>query len=89
MHLWAKNFHNRYNEWVYDDSDGSGSKIFDLGRVGSDQPPLVWVWVWKISPKNVKFFNFFSIVSKKISSGQVKKYLGQRLVGLLFTAGLK
>jgi len=38
-------------------SDGSGSKF--LTRVGLDQPFIVWVWIWKISPKNVKFFNFF------------------------------
>jgi len=58
-------------------SDGSGSKF------------MVWVWIWKISPKNVKFFNFFPLRSKKISAGWVKKYLVQRQVGLLFTAGQK
>jgi len=52
-------------------SDGSRSKIFDPGQVnflwlGSGQPFMVWVWIWKISPKDVKFFNFFL---KKISSG--------------------
>jgi len=31
---------------------------------------MLWVWVWKISPKNVKFFNLFPFGSKKISSGQ-------------------
>jgi len=54
-------------------SDGSGSKIFDPGRVNflwlglgrSGQPSMVWVWVWKISPKNIKFFNFFTFGSKK------------------------
>jgi len=49
-------------------SDGSGSKYFDPGRVGSifcgsgrvglGQPFMVWVWIWKISPKNVKFSIF-------------------------------
>jgi len=34
-------------------------------------------------------FSFFSLGIKKISSGQVKKYLGQRRAGLLFTAGQK
>jgi len=34
------------------------------GWVGSGKPSMVWVW--KISPKNVKFFNFFP-------SGRVKK----------------
>jgi len=33
-----------------------------LGQVGSGQ---VWVRIWKISPKNIKFFNFFPIGSKK------------------------
>jgi len=56
-------------------SDGFGSKIFDLGRVGSiycgsgwvgsGQPYKVWVWIWKISPRNVKFFIFFTFGSKK------------------------
>jgi len=36
-----------------------------LTRVGSGQPFMVWVWIWKISPKNVKFFNFFPFGSKK------------------------
>jgi len=41
---------------------------------------MVWVWIWKISPKNVKFFDFFPFGSKKISSGWVKKYPGQSLI---------
>jgi len=54
------------------------------GRVGLGQPSLVWFWVWKISPKNP---NFFPLRIKKIASGRVKKYPGQRQVSLLFTAG--
>jgi len=51
-------------------------------KLGLGQPSLVWVWVWKILPKNPKFFNFFP--------PRVKKYPGQRqLVGLLFIAGQK
>jgi len=34
-----------------------------VNRVGSDQPSMVWVW--KIFPKNDKFFNFFLFRSKK------------------------
>jgi len=49
-------------------SDGSG-QIF-VARVGLGQPFMVWLWIWKISPKNVKFFNIFPFGSKKISSGQ-------------------
>jgi len=36
-----------------------------------------------------QLFNFFPFWSIKISSGGVKKFLGQRLVGLLFTTGQK
>jgi len=69
--------------------DGSGSKFFDRGQffvaqVGLGQVSHLWfgVWIRKISPKNPKFFIFFLL-------GRVKKYLGQRQVGLLFTAGEK
>jgi len=55
---------------------GPDQNFFDPGWV----PSMVWVWIWKISPKNVKFFIFFL---------RVKKYRGQRRVGLLFTAGQK
>jgi len=51
---------------------GPGQKI--LTRVGWGQPSMLWVW--RISPKNVKIFNFFLRI-KKISSGRVKKYPGQ------------
>jgi len=71
---------------------GSG-QIFELGRVnfflcavGSGKPSLVWVW--KISPENAKFSIFFPS-GQKISCGQIKKYLGQRRVSLLFTASQK
>jgi len=49
---------------------GPGPKF--LTRVGSHQPSLVRVWVWKIFPKNTKFFNFFPFGSKKnlFGSGQ-------------------
>jgi len=80
-------------------SDGSSSEIFDPGQVrsifccsgwvGSGQPSLVWFWIWKISPKNTRFFNFFPSGQKKISSDRVKKYLGQTWVCLLFTASQK
>jgi len=52
---------------------GSGQKFLtrvesifrSSGQLG--QPSMAWVWIWKISPKNVKFSIFFP-------SGQVKKY---------------
>jgi len=40
---------------------GPGPKF--LIRVGSGQPSMVWVW--KISPKNGKYFNFFLRVGSK------------------------
>jgi len=43
---------------------GPGQKFFDPGRVRSGQPFMVWVWIWKISAKNLKFSNFFPFTSK-------------------------
>jgi len=40
-----------------------GQKI--LTRVGSGQPIMVGVWIQKISPKNLKYFNFFPLRVKK------------------------
>jgi len=57
----------------------AGSDQFFVARVGSGQLFMVWVWIWKISPKNVKF-QFFPFGSKKISSGGVKKYPGRPLI---------
>jgi len=57
--------------------DGSGSKILDPGLVRS------------IFDHRVRLANFFHPQVKKISSGRVKKYLGQRWVGPLFTASQK
>jgi len=65
-----------------------GSGQFFVAPVGPGQPFLVWVWIWKISPKNLNFF-IFSLRIKKISLSQVKKYPGLRRVSLLFTAGQK
>jgi len=38
-------------------------------------------------PLKIQIFQFISLRVKKISSVQVKKYLGQYRVGLLFAAG--
>jgi len=62
--------------------------FFKLNIVFSAFYSLVWVWIWKISPK-ITIFQFFLPVIKKISSGRVKKYPGQRQVSLLFTARQK
>jgi len=71
-------------------SDGSRSKNFELGRVGSifwcsgpvgsGQPSLVWVWIWQISPKNHIFFNFFPFGYKKSLQIRSKSTWGQRWV---------
>jgi len=60
-------------------SDGSGSKILTgLGKLF-----MFWVWIWKISLKNIKFFNFFP-------SGQKNPLRsGRSQLGLFFTAGQK
>jgi len=45
---------------------GSGQfLLLGWGRVGSSQLFLVWVWVWKISPKYNKFFYFSPLVLQK------------------------
>jgi len=54
-------------------------RSFFVGQVRSGQPPL--------GLENAKFLSFFRSRSKKILSGQVKKYQSQIRVGLLFTAG--
>jgi len=64
-----------------------GSGQFFAALLGLGQPFMVWVWICKISPKNVKFFNFYPWGQKK--SRRVGKYPGRRRVGLLFTAGQK
>jgi len=42
-----------------------GSIFYCSYQVGLGLPFLVWVWFWKISPKNPKYFNCFPIGSKK------------------------
>jgi len=66
-------------------SDGSGSKNFDPGQVvsilcGSGRVGSA-IYGLGLNLEN------FSFRSKKISLGWVRKYPGQRGVGLLFTAG--
>jgi len=47
--------------------------IIKILRVG-----ISHLWVWKISPKNPKFYYFFPIGSKNISLGWVKKIPGSK-----------
>jgi len=65
---------------------GPGQKF--LTQVGSGQffVAMVWVWIWKISPKMTNF-SFFSPRVKKNCLLQVGNYPGQSRVGLLFTVG--
>jgi len=65
--VWVKKFLTRV---------GLGRINFLLFWLG--QSSLVWVWIWKISPKNHIYFNFFPFGSKKISSGRVKDGPGQK-----------
>jgi len=71
--------------WITLHSDGSGSKFFDPGWVSH-----LWIG-FGFGKFNLKIpnFQFFPLRVKKISLGWVKKYLGQRQVSLLFTAGQK
>jgi len=64
-------------------SDGSWSKFFT--RVGSGQPYL-WFGFGKF-PLKLPNFSIFSPRGQK--SHRIKKHLGQRRVGILFTAGQK
>jgi len=66
---------------------GAGQII--LTRVGSSQVSHLW-FGFEFVNFFLKMSNFFLSGQKnKISSGWVKKYLGQRQVSLLFTAGQK
>jgi len=62
-------------------SDGSGPQI------GSGQPWLEFGF--GKFPLKMSNISIFPLGSKKNFLGQVKKYLGQRQVGFLFTAGQK
>jgi len=62
-HLYGLSFRHLF--WSFNQqvqiSVGTGSIFCWSGWVRSGQPSLVWVWVWKVSPKNPKFFNFFPL----------------------------
>jgi len=66
-------------------SDGFGS-IF----CGWDRVSHLWSGFEFVKfPLKMSKFSIFSLRVKKISSGRLKEYLGQRRVSLLFTAGQK
>jgi len=64
---------------------GSGQFICGSGRVSH----LWFGFEFGKFPLKMSNFSIFSLQIKKISSGQVGKYPGQRRVGLLLTAGQK
>jgi len=68
---------------------GLGRVIFLLLGMGQDGSGWVsYLWFRFVIGKFPLKMSNFSVFSKKTnSSGRVKKYLGQRWVGLLFTAG--
>jgi len=45
--------------------------------MGLGQPSLAWACIWKISPKNLRFYNFFPLDQKK-SLGVRSKVLGSK-----------
>jgi len=69
-------------------SDGSGSKIFDAGRVGSNFCCLGQVGsaIFGLGmdlenfPQKCQIFQFFALRLKKMSLGQVEKYPGWPLI---------
>jgi len=82
-------FKKKFQELYFlNGSDGFGSEMVDLGWVdvlllGLGQQSLIWVWVWKISPKNTKFFNFSLRVKKSLwvrsKVGQPLHYCGSKV----------
>jgi len=64
---------------------GPGQKLLTLvgsifccsGWVGTGQQSLLWVWVWKISPKNHKIFNFFLRFGSKMGGPPI--YCGSKV----------
>jgi len=66
-----------------------GSIFCGSGRVRLGQPFMVWVRIWKISPKNVKFFIFSPSDLKRLLWVGSEKTRGHSRVGLLFTADQK
>jgi len=71
---------------------------FLAAQFGSGQQSMVWVWVWKISPKNVNFFNFLLFASKNLfglgqkvpwsKAGRPLIYCGSKVCSGLFRAYL-
>jgi len=53
---------------------------------------MVWVWIWKISPKNIKFFNFFYLRSGQnvpgSKAGQPLIYCGSKVCSVRVRAHL-
>jgi len=53
-------------DFLIDFSSSNQTQHFhNLLWLRSGQPFMVWVWIWKFLPINVKFFNFFTSAQKK------------------------
>jgi len=76
-------------------SDGSGSKILTWPKSIFSSSGWVGSAIYGLGldlenfPQKCQIFQFFSLQVKKISSGWVKNYLGQRPDNLLFNASQK
>jgi len=78
---------NMIGEWVLIKNLWPGSGWVNFLWLGLGQPFMVVAWIWKISPKNVHFFNFFPFGSKKSllvwsKSAQVKGGLASYLLSV-------
>jgi len=54
-----------------------------MGPVGSGQPFMVWVWIGKISPKNIKFLIFFPSGQKNLFGSKSTRVKGRSASYLL------
>jgi len=71
---------SKWCDWVKNSWHGSGQ--FFVAWVGLGQLSCLWAWVWKISPKNPKYFNFspFGLGQRPLFYCESKVCLGR--VGL-------
>jgi len=63
--------------------------VMGQGQVGVGSAIMVWVWISKISPKNVNFFQIFSLRVKKNCFGSGQKVPGSKPGWPLIYCGVK
>jgi len=78
---WSTKQNRNFNQKEVQLVMGPGSKFFDPGWISRLQ--------FGFGKFPLKIPNYFPLGQIKISSGRVKKYPGQRWVGLLFTSSQK